>query len=153
MRELATKTDDRDEWALAGLLHDIDIAMTAGDLSQHGTVGARILRELGFDDVVAYAVSAHDDHTRIERRSRLDHALYCADQVYWLIVGTGIAFPSDRLMSAKPRPIWQEVQSMHAKARVGKVSYECAQTGLTMAQVFAAAITGMANAAQRIRTQ
>src|SRR2546430_1361512 len=44
MRELAVaKTDDKDEWGLAGLLHDIDIGTTANDLTRHGAVGAQIL--------------------------------------------------------------------------------------------------------------
>lgn len=39
MREMAVaKTDDAGEWALAGLLHDIDI--TVGNLASHGVVGA-----------------------------------------------------------------------------------------------------------------
>src|SRR5215469_5995455 len=76
MREMArTKPEnDADEWALAGLLHDIDIATTDNNLSVHGVAGARTLRGLGFSEAVAYAVSAHDDHTGIARKSRMDHA-------------------------------------------------------------------------------
>jgi len=88
MREMATaKTDDREQWALAGLLHDIDITNRASNLSRHGIVGARILSDLGFSKAVVHAVSAHDDRAGVARQSRLDHALYCADQVYWLIIG------------------------------------------------------------------
>ncbi len=62
MRELAVAVgDDRDEWGVAGLLHDIDIGTTAADLSRHGLVGAQILRNLGFSEAVVHAVSAHDD--------------------------------------------------------------------------------------------
>jgi putative nucleotidyltransferase with HDIG domain len=90
MREMARTKPENDavEWALAGLLHDIDIATTENNLSVHGVAGARMLRDLGFREAVAYAVSAHDDHTGIARKSRMDHALYCADQVYWKIMGT-----------------------------------------------------------------
>jgi len=102
MREMArTKPEnDADEWALAGLLHDIDIVTTDHNLSVHGVAGARMLRGLGFSETVAYAVSAHDDHTGIARKSRMDHALYCADQVYWKIMGTGLSFPSAAIKSA-----------------------------------------------------
>jgi len=36
MRELAGAKDDKDEWGLAGLLHDIDIGTTRVDLPRHG---------------------------------------------------------------------------------------------------------------------
>jgi putative nucleotidyltransferase with HDIG domain len=145
MREMATaQTDDREEWALAGLLHDIDITTTAGNLSRHGIVGARILRDLGFSKAVAHAVSAHDDHAGIARRSRLDHGLYCADQVYWLIVDTGLTFPSDRVKTAEPASLWRQVQAMPRKVTtVQKTSSECAQIGLTMPEAFEAAVAGM----------
>jgi len=145
MREMATaQADDRDEWALAGLLHDIDITTTAGNLSRHGIVGARILRDLGFSKAVVHAISAHDDHAGISRKSRLDHALYCADQVYWLIIDTGLIFPSDQVKSAEPASLWRQVQAMPRKVTVvEKTSRECAQIGLTMPQAFEAALAGL----------
>src|SRR5215470_3054468 len=56
MREMArTKPEnDADEWALAGLLHDIDIATTENNLFVHGVAGARMLRDLGFSKAVVY---------------------------------------------------------------------------------------------------
>lgn len=122
MRNFAGKNDDADEWALAGLVHDIDIDMTENDLSRHGIVAEPILRQLGASNAVIHAVKAHDDHTGIARTSRLDHALYCADQTYWLIVAG----------SDPTRP--------------GKVAKECAAIGLTMPQAADAARTGMRKA-------
>lgn len=83
-RSLARPEDNVEEYGLAGLLHDVDIAETANDLSRHGTVGARWLRELGFSEAVVHAVLAHDDRAGVTRESRLDRAVYCADQWYWL---------------------------------------------------------------------
>jgi putative nucleotidyltransferase with HDIG domain len=145
MREMAVATrDEPEQWALAGLLHDIDITTTAQDLPSHGIVGSRILRSLGFSKAVAHAVSAHDDHAGIARTSRLDHALYCADQVYWLIIGTGLRFPSDKVKSAVASSLWHQVETTPGKAStVGKISSECALIGLTMAQVFETALAGL----------
>jgi putative nucleotidyltransferase with HDIG domain len=84
MRRFAGPDDNAEEWALAGLLHDIDIAQTSKDLDQHGKVGAQILRDLKFSEPVVHAVLAHDDRAGVARESRLDHAVYCADQWYWL---------------------------------------------------------------------
>jgi len=85
MREMAVAgTDNADHWGLAGLLHDIDIAETSSDLTRHGAGGAQILRDLGFDAAVIHAVHAHDNRAGVARTSRLDHAVYCADQIYFI---------------------------------------------------------------------
>ena len=141
MRELAVaKSDGADEWGLAGLLHDIDIGTTASDLSRHGVVGAQVLRELGFSEAVAHAVNAHDDRPGVARTSRLDHALYCADQVYWLSTAAGLSFPSDTRNAAAPDAMWEQVQGMPSKkAILGEVSSECAEIGFSMPRAFAAA--------------
>lgn len=91
MREFAAPpTDNRHHWALAGLLHDIDLPETAQDLTRHGLLAAQLLQTLGFPPPVIQAVKSHDDRPGIPDR-RLDHALYCADQLYWL--NTGPASP------------------------------------------------------------
>jgi putative nucleotidyltransferase with HDIG domain len=141
MRELAVaKSDDKEEWGLAGLLHDIDIGTTANDLNRHGIVGAQILRDLGFSAAVVHAVSAHDDRSGIARTSRLDHALYCADQIYWLIMATGLRLPSDEFNASVPEAIWGEIQGMPSKrAILVQVSKECAEIGFEVPRTVEAA--------------
>ena len=49
MRALARRfCADEDTWGLTGLLHDIDVELTEGDMNAHGTLGADIARELGY---------------------------------------------------------------------------------------------------------
>lgn len=145
MRELAVaKSDDKDEWGLAGLLHDIDIGTTATDLSRHGIVGAQILRDLGFSAAVVHAVSAHDDRPGIARTSRLDHALYCADQIYWLILATGLKFPSGELNACDPEVVWEKIQALSSKRAVlDEVSKECAAIGFNTQRTVEAAHAAM----------
>jgi (4-O-methyl)-D-glucuronate---lignin esterase len=140
MRELAVaESDDTEEWGLGGLLHDIDIATTADDLSRHGLVGAEILSDLGFSEAVVHAVRAHDNRAGVARTSRLDHAVYCADQAYWMVMATGVSFPSDKLNSAVPEAMWEQVQGMPSKrAIIGEVSKECGEIGFTMPRALAA---------------
>ena len=37
--------EDKQEWGLAGLLHDIDVELTEGDMNSHGRLGADLIRE------------------------------------------------------------------------------------------------------------
>jgi len=146
MRELAAKGDDQDEWSLAGLLHDIDIGTTSGDLARHGVVGAQIIRDLGFSEAIVHAVNAHDDRAGVPRSSRLDHAVYCADQVYWLIKATGLAFPSERFDAARPDAIWGQIQALPSKRPVvDAVRKECAEIGMDMPQAIEAAHKALRN--------
>jgi putative nucleotidyltransferase with HDIG domain len=140
MREMAAPgTDNADHWGLAGLLHDIDIGETASDLGRHGVAGAEFLRGLGFHAVVVHAVNAHDDRAGVARTSRIDHAVYCADQVYWLVSGTGHGVPSDKLNAAVPAAIWEQARELPSKKAVmGQITRECAEIGLTMPQAIAA---------------
>lgn len=143
MGELAAAAgEDKDEWGVAGLLHDIDIASTKDDLSKHGLVGGRILSELGFSRSIVHAVRAHDDRAGVVRSSRLDHAVYCADQLYWLLAAADTGFGSEKLHVAEPDGLWSQIQSISAKREVAaKVATECAMLGLTAPKAIAAART------------
>jgi putative nucleotidyltransferase with HDIG domain len=98
MRELAAMLRDNIElWGLAGLLHDIDIERTKGDPSMHSIVGSEILENLDIDPEVVYAVKAHNDIHGIERKRKLDKALYCSDPMSCLIDACVRSLPSQKL--------------------------------------------------------
>ena len=65
MEAIAVKFDrDIDLYRTAGLMHDIDYELTEKDPENHAIVGAKILHENGFEEVVCNIVLAH-------RKSRL----------------------------------------------------------------------------------
>jgi len=86
--------EDIDKWGLAGLLHDIDCEKTAGDISKHSLVGAEILESLDIESSIIYAVKAHNDYHGIERKRKIDKALYCADPAAGLITAAALILPS-----------------------------------------------------------
>ena len=56
MRALARHMgEDEKEWGLAGLLHDIDVELTEGDMSSHSKLGADLARDLGASEAIANA--------------------------------------------------------------------------------------------------
>lgn len=98
MRGLAERFgEDPDRWGLAGLLHDIDYDRTADDPYTHSKLGAQMLRELGYDDDIAYAVKVHNDTHGYERKSLMDKALYCTDPLTGLIVASALIHPDKKL--------------------------------------------------------
>lgn len=98
MKELAFYLkEDIDKWGMAGLLHDIDYEKTAGDPSKYGVVGAEILEALDVESSIVYAIKANNDFLGIERKRKLDKALYCADPMAGLMTSCVSALPSKEL--------------------------------------------------------
>jgi len=61
MRAMARRLgEDEEEWGLTGLLHDIDVELTAGDMSAHSKLGSDLARELGASEAMAHAILCHN---------------------------------------------------------------------------------------------
>jgi putative nucleotidyltransferase with HDIG domain len=98
MKELAFYfKEDIDKWGMAGLLHDIDYDKTAGDPTKHGLVGAEILETLDVESSIVYAIKAHNDYHGIERKRKIDKALYCASPMSDLVTSCISALPSKKV--------------------------------------------------------
>lgn len=134
MRELALLVGgNADEWGLAGLLHDIDLAATRADLRQHGVVGAKLIADLGFSPSIAHAVKAHDDRSGIPRIEPIDQALYCADRAYWAIRSSGLRYPSPEATAATPAGVIAGLERRGVTDKIDeKLLRACAALGLTI---------------------
>jgi putative nucleotidyltransferase with HDIG domain len=133
-----------EEWGLAGLLHDIDLAETKADPSRHGVVGARLLARLGFSEAVVRAVEAHDDATLVPRKAPIDHGLYCADRIYWAVRSSGLTFPSADASAATPLSVVAGLERRGARERIDpKLIQECGKVGLTLDGALGHALEGM----------
>ena len=98
MEALASKFGGEPErWALAGLLHDIDYDTTADDPSKHSKVGYAMLKEMGIDEDIAYAVQVHNDYHDLPRNTKMDSALHIVDPLTGLIVASALIHPAKRL--------------------------------------------------------
>ena len=86
MRALAVRFgEDESDWGLAGLLHDIDVEMCEGDMTQHSKKGAGLLGELGVKPTIVQAILTHNEAHGVPCDSLLDKALFCADPLTGLI--------------------------------------------------------------------
>jgi putative nucleotidyltransferase with HDIG domain len=134
MRELAAHfKDDIDLWGLAGLLHDIDYDKTASDPATHSILGAEILDNLGVDSEIVYAVKAHNDYHGIERKRKLDKALYCADPVSGLITAAALILPSKKLEDVTVDFIMKRMnEKSFAKGANREQINKCDELGLSL---------------------
>ena len=98
MRRLAKRLGGNEEqWALAGLLHDIDYEETAQDPARHSLAGAEILAGLGVDEEVVRAVKVHNPAHGLQRRTFMESALHIADPLTGLIVAAALIHPEKKL--------------------------------------------------------
>jgi len=98
MRALARRFDeDEEEWGLTGLLHDIDVELTDGDMGSHSKLGADLAREMGATEAMAHAILAHNERHGIPHENRLDRALFCTDPLTGLIVAATLVRPDRKL--------------------------------------------------------
>jgi len=94
MRAYAQRYGENEElWGMTGLLHDFDYEQFP-QIDRHGREGARLLKERGFSEEVAYAVLAHNDATGAPRIHLLDKVLFAVDELTGLITATALVRPS-----------------------------------------------------------
>ncbi len=106
MRALARHfKQDEDEWAMAGLLHDIDVEITNSDLNIHSKPGAEMVKKLGLSDSVCHAILTHNEAHGEPRVSLLDKALYCADPLTGLITAGALIRPEKKLSFVEAKSI------------------------------------------------
>ena len=98
MRALAKRLgEDEEEWGFTGLLHDIDMELTEGDMNTHSKLGADLARELGASEAMAHAILCHNEAHGIPRETKLDKALFCADPLTGLITAAALVRPDKKL--------------------------------------------------------
>ena len=104
MRSLARRFgQDEDRWGLAGLLHDVDVEITGGDMTKHSKVGGEMLRALGVDDEIVAAIVAHNETHGRPRDSLIAKALYAADPLTGFLTAVALVRPDKKLATVEIR--------------------------------------------------
>ena len=136
MRALAKRFDEPVElWGITGLLHDLDYEETAENPSEHGLKTAAILADSGLPAEVISAIKAHNAEVLgLERRSRLDFALTCAESITGMVIATALVYPDKRLKSVKPKSILKRMKQKDFARRVNREQIRlCEEIGVDLA--------------------
>ena len=134
MRGLANRLgEDEEEWGLAGLLHDIDMELTEGDMSSHGKLGADLVREMGYSEAIIHAILAHNEAHGVPLETNLDKALFCTDPLTGLITASALVRPDKKLSSVEAKSVRKRFKekSFAAGANRGQIA-TCSSLGLEL---------------------
>jgi len=144
MYALADKLgEDRNEWGLTGLLHDIDIELVENDMHSHSILGADIARELGAKETMAHAILCHNEVHGIPRETKLDKALFCADPLSGLITAAALV-RSDKLDGLTVKSVMKHFREKSFAAGVNREQIaQCQEIGLEMEEFVALGIGAM----------
>ncbi len=134
LRALAKELgEDENKWALAGLLHDIDVEITNADLSIHTKEAAEILQKEGLDPDIIKAVRLHNEeaHTGEKRSTKFEHALAAGETITGLITATALVYPDKKLSSVKVKSITKRMKETAFARSVNRdIIMECEKLGL-----------------------
>jgi predicted hydrolase (HD superfamily) len=90
---------NKEEWRMAGLLHDGDYTNEV-PMEKQGVQISEWVREKGLElpENVAYAMAAHNWHaTKVEPKSLMDWSIFLGDSLTGLIVASVLVLPSGKI--------------------------------------------------------
>ncbi len=141
---------NRDLWALTGLLHDLDYASTKDNPGRHGLDAAEMLEgSLPVDALDA--IRAHNfEHTGFAPSTPLDFALRCGETVTGLIHAGALVRPT-RLDGMDAKSLKKKMKDKAFAASVNRETIgECQKLGLEQAEFFTLAIAAVAGVAGQV---
>lgn len=146
MRKLAKKLNqDEEKWALAGLLHDIDVEITNADPFIHGQKAIEILKCYDLPEDIIDAISMHNECSAKKQRSTVfQHALAASETITGLITATTLVYPDKKLNSVKAKSVVKRMKEKNFAASVKRENIiECQKIGIELNDFAELAIDAM----------
>jgi len=147
LRKLAEKLgEDPNKWALAGLLHDLDVE-TQPDLATHTSETVEILNKLGIEREVVDAIRMHNEQAHgMKRTTKFHHALAAGETITGLITATALVYPDKKLASVKPKSVRKRFrEKAFAKGANREIIMECEKLGIEVNEFCDLALQAMQN--------
>ncbi len=135
LRALARRLDrDEEKWALAGLLHDIDVEVTNADPETHSLKARELLADHDVDEDVLDAISMHNEMaTGKPRETEFQYALAAGETVTGLIYATALIYPDKKIAMVKPKSIVKRMKEKAFAASVNRdIIMECEKIGIPL---------------------
>lgn len=145
VRALAKRLgEDEEEWGLTGLLHDIDVELTQGDMHTHSKLGADLARELGASEAVVHAILCHNEAHGIPRETKLDEALFCVDPLTGLITAAALVRPDKKLAGLEAKSVIKKFKQKGFAAGANRQQIAlCSEIGIEFDQFIELGLAAM----------
>lgn len=119
--------NEKNNWMIAGLLHDADYELTKDDTSNHTKKVIEWLKETDATADVRDAIGSHawgflEDAPR--PTTKMGWALYCCDELTGLIVAVALVMPEKKLSSVTVESVMKKWNSSSFAAGVNRKQIE-----------------------------
>ena len=103
---LSADEPKKDDWLLAGLIHDIDYSDPFKEEHPNKTQEALKKYDLEVSDTILNIIKAHaPERTGVKPVSKAQWSLFCADSLTGLIMAAAYVYPSRKIIDVKPSSI------------------------------------------------
>jgi len=153
MRALARYfNENENKWALAGLLHDLDVEITNADLNIHGLETVRILSEINVDEEIIDAIKMHNEQAHGQKRHTLfQYALAAGETITGLIYATALVYPDKKIENVKAKSVTKRMKEKAFAASVSReIIMECELFDLPLDKFTEICLNAMKEIAQDI---
>ena len=132
-------------WGLTGLIHDLDVEMTEGDLARHTLEAEKILREHNYAAELIEAVKMHNEAASNKKREDVFHkALAAGETITGLITATALVYPDKKLASVKASSVLKRMKDKRFAASIDRgIIMECEQIGIPIGEFAELALNAM----------
>lgn len=125
--------ENKDQWSLAGLLHDIDYEETKNDANRHSLVGGEMLEKLGLEEEIVEAVKAHNEIHGLARQTKMAKALFCTDPITGLIVAATLVLPNKKIADLTVENVLNRFkEKSFARGANREIISTCSEIGLPL---------------------
>ena len=153
LRALARRLGrDEEKWALAGLLHDIDVEVTHADPKTHSLKARELLADCDLDEDILDAISMHNEMaTGQPRETEFQHALAAGETITGLIYATALVYPDKKINPVKPKSITKRMKEKAFAASVNRdIIMECEKIGIPLPEFVEISLEAMKGIGEEI---
>lgn len=102
LQNMVVNEPTKEEWMLAGLIHDIDYSGEFKEFHPTKTLEALKKHNLEISETVHNLIKAHaPDLTGYQLRNKAEWSIFCADSLTGLIMAVAFVYPSRKLADVK----------------------------------------------------
>lgn len=143
--------EDEGKWALAGLLHDLDVE-SHPDLATHTHKTVQILKERSIDPEIIDAIRLHNEKAHADRRTTaFHHGLAAGETITGLIVAATLVYPDKKLASVKQKSVRKRYkEKAFARGANREIIAECTYLGLEVNEFCDLALAAMQQISEEI---